>query len=32
MYRDLPHLCAKDFTLDTDEVADIHELLHYIII
>ena len=32
MYRNLPHLCAEDFALDTDEVADVHELLHYIII
>ena len=32
MYRDLSHLCAEDFALDTDEVTDIHELLHYIII
>ena len=32
VYRDLPHLCTEDFAFDTDEVTDIHQLLHYIII
>ena len=32
MYGDLTHLGAEDFTLDADEVTDIHELLHHTVV